>query len=38
VFDQGDDDGVLFLAMEYVPGRTLRDVMPRRDRSLLRGH
>jgi eukaryotic-like serine/threonine-protein kinase len=27
VFDQGDDDGVLFLAMEYVPGRTLRDVM-----------
>ena len=27
VFDQGDDDGTLFLAMEYVPGRTLRDVM-----------
>jgi beta-lactam-binding protein with PASTA domain len=27
VFDQGDDDGTLFLAMEYVPGRTLRDVI-----------
>lgn len=27
VFDQGDDDGTLFLAMEYVPGRTLRDVV-----------
>ena len=28
VYDQGDDDGVLFLAMEYVPGRhTLRDVI-----------
>ena len=27
VFDQGDDNGTLFLAMEYVPGRTLRDVI-----------
>lgn len=27
VYDQGQDDGILFLAMEYVPGRTLRDVI-----------
>ncbi len=27
VFDQGQDDGHIFLAMEYVPGQTLRDVM-----------
>jgi beta-lactam-binding protein with PASTA domain/serine/threonine protein kinase len=27
VFDQGDDDGTLFLAMEYVDGGTLRDLM-----------
>ncbi|MEO8827877.1 Stk1 family PASTA domain-containing Ser/Thr kinase [Lapillicoccus sp.] len=27
VFDQGEDDGHMFLAMEYVPGRTLRDVL-----------
>ncbi|WP_280671977.1 MULTISPECIES: Stk1 family PASTA domain-containing Ser/Thr kinase [unclassified Kitasatospora] len=27
VFDQGADGGVVFLAMEYVPGRTLRDVL-----------
>ncbi len=27
VFDQGEDDGDLFLTMEYVPGRTLRDVL-----------
>jgi eukaryotic-like serine/threonine-protein kinase len=31
VFDQGDDDGLLFLAMEYVPGHTLRDQL--RDRG-----
>ncbi|HSS67988.1 MAG TPA: PASTA domain-containing protein [Nocardioidaceae bacterium] len=34
VYDQGEDAGVLFLAMEYVPGRhTLRDVI--RDESPL---
>ncbi|HET7690297.1 MAG TPA: Stk1 family PASTA domain-containing Ser/Thr kinase [Nocardioidaceae bacterium] len=27
VFDQGDDDGTLFLVMEYIPGHTLRDVI-----------
>ena len=27
VSDQGDDHGRLFLVMEYVPGRTLRDVI-----------
>ena len=27
VSDQGDDDGALFLVMEHVEGRTLRDVM-----------
>ena len=27
VYDQGEDDGDVFLAMEYVPGRTLRDVL-----------
>jgi serine/threonine-protein kinase len=27
VFDQGEDDGNIFLAMEYVPGQTLREVM-----------
>jgi len=32
VFDQGTDDssGVLYLAMEYLPGRTLRDVLSQR--------
>ena len=27
VFDQGAADGLIYLAMEYVPGRTLRDIM-----------
>ncbi len=27
VFDQGSDDDTLFLAMEYVPGQTLREVI-----------
>ncbi len=27
VFDQGEDDGNIFLAMEYVPGQTLREVL-----------
>ena len=27
VFDQGEDAGRMFLAMEYVPGQTLRDVI-----------
>jgi len=27
VFDQGSDDDTLFLAMEYVPGQTLRELM-----------
>jgi len=27
VFDQGDDDGTIFLAMEYIPGHTLRDLI-----------
>jgi beta-lactam-binding protein with PASTA domain/predicted Ser/Thr protein kinase len=27
VYDQGEDDGHVFLAMEYVPGKTLREVI-----------
>jgi serine/threonine protein kinase/beta-lactam-binding protein with PASTA domain len=27
VYDQGDDSGTVFLAMEYVPGHTLRDMI-----------
>jgi len=27
VTDQGDDDGLLFIVMEHVPGRTLRDLI-----------
>jgi beta-lactam-binding protein with PASTA domain len=30
VFDQGSDEGTLYLAMEYLPGRTLRDVLAER--------
>lgn len=30
VHDQGEDDGVVYLAMEYVPGQTLRDVIKER--------
>nr|WP_246422118.1 Stk1 family PASTA domain-containing Ser/Thr kinase [Nocardiopsis mwathae] len=32
VFDQGTDQGCVFLAMEYVPGRTLRDLLEERGR------
>ncbi|HET7901550.1 MAG TPA: Stk1 family PASTA domain-containing Ser/Thr kinase [Candidatus Nanopelagicales bacterium] len=32
VYDQGEDDGVVYLAMEYVPGRTVRDVLRERGR------
>jgi serine/threonine-protein kinase len=32
VYDQGEDDGVVFLAMEYIPGRTLRDLLNARTR------
>jgi serine/threonine-protein kinase len=32
VFDQGEDHGVVFLAMEYIEGRTLRDVLRERGR------
>lgn len=42
VFDQGTDDGTVFLVLEHVPGRTLRDVIraeaplsPRRALALL---
>ncbi|MEO6820952.1 MAG: Stk1 family PASTA domain-containing Ser/Thr kinase [Candidatus Nanopelagicales bacterium] len=27
VYDQGEDAGLVYLAMEYVPGRTVRDVL-----------
>lgn len=27
VFDQGTSDGLVYLAMEYVPGRTVRDIL-----------
>lgn len=33
VFDHGEDNGIAYLSMEYVPGRTLRDVL-RRDAPL----
>jgi serine/threonine-protein kinase len=32
VFDQGTDGDVVYLAMEYVPGRTVRDVLKERGR------
>ncbi|MCW2946040.1 MAG: hypothetical protein JWR24_2757 [Actinoallomurus sp.] len=32
VYDQGTDKGHVFLAMEYVPGRTLRDLLTERGR------
>ncbi len=32
VYDQGADDGTVFLAMEYVQGRTLRDLLRERTR------
>ncbi|RBQ20274.1 Stk1 family PASTA domain-containing Ser/Thr kinase [Spongiactinospora rosea] len=36
VFDQGTDGDVVFLSMEYVPGRTLRDVLRERGRLTAR--
>jgi eukaryotic-like serine/threonine-protein kinase len=32
VYDQGEDSGTVFLAMEYVPGHTLRDLLRQRGR------
>ncbi len=32
VYDQGEDDGIVYLVMEYVPGRTVRDVLRERGR------
>ncbi|GLW12100.1 serine/threonine protein kinase [Microtetraspora sp. NBRC 13810] len=32
VFDQGTDGDIVYLSMEYVPGRTLRDVLRERGR------
>jgi eukaryotic-like serine/threonine-protein kinase len=32
VYDQGTDKGYVFLAMEFVPGRTLRDLLTERGR------
>jgi beta-lactam-binding protein with PASTA domain/predicted Ser/Thr protein kinase len=32
VYDQGDEDGLLYLVMEYVPGQTLRELMRSRGR------
>ena len=27
MYDQGEDDGLVYLVMEFVPGRTVRDVL-----------
>src|SRR4051812_14343413 len=32
VYDQGEDDGHVFLVMEFVPGATLRDVLREKGR------
>lgn len=32
VYDQGEDDDLVYLVMEYVPGRTVRDVLRERGR------
>lgn len=32
VYDQGSDDGVVFLTMEYLPGRTVRELLAERGR------
>ncbi|WP_129669118.1 Stk1 family PASTA domain-containing Ser/Thr kinase [Phytoactinopolyspora endophytica] len=32
VFDQGEDQGAVFLAMEFIEGRTLRDILNERGR------
>ncbi|GAA3691007.1 Stk1 family PASTA domain-containing Ser/Thr kinase [Nonomuraea antimicrobica] len=32
VFDQGTDNDIVYLSMEYVPGRTLRDILRERGR------
>ncbi|MGH3319287.1 MAG: Stk1 family PASTA domain-containing Ser/Thr kinase [Streptosporangiaceae bacterium] len=32
VYDQGEDGGVVFITMEYLPGRTLRDLLRERGR------
>ncbi|MEO3871533.1 Stk1 family PASTA domain-containing Ser/Thr kinase [Nonomuraea sp. B12E4] len=32
VFDQGTDQDIVYLSMEYVPGRTLRDILRERGR------
>ncbi len=40
VFDMGEEDGEYFIAMEYVPGRDLRDVLKRlqREDTILPAH
>jgi serine/threonine-protein kinase len=36
VYDQGEDDGLLYLAMEYLPGRTLRESLTERGALTIR--